>query len=68
MNQIELARSADSGVTSIDVAMMQRAISLARRAAAEGEIPVGAVIYRGEQIIAEAANNREFRSDPTGHA
>ena len=62
MNQIELARSADSGVTSIDVAMMQRAISLARRAAAEGEIPVGAVIYRGEQIIAEAANNREFRS------
>ncbi len=68
MQQVESAQRADNGVTSTDVAMMQRAITLARRAAAEGEIPVGAVIYRGTEIIAEAANNREFRADPTGHA
>lgn len=55
-------------VTEIDVAMMRRAIELAGRAAAKGEVPVGAVIYRGSQILAEAFNLRESCSDPTGHA
>ena len=55
-------------VSQIDLAMMDRAIALAREAAAIGEVPVGAVVYRGRQIIAEAANNREATKDPVGHA
>ena len=35
---------------------MRRALDLAAAAAAEGEVPVGAVIARGEEIIATSAN------------
>lgn len=48
--------------------MMLRAIELARQAAAAGEVPVGAVVYQDEEIIAECANNREATKDPAGHA
>lgn len=48
--------------------MMQRAIALARQAAALGEVPVAAVIYRDGHIIAEAHNRRELDQDPTAHA
>jgi tRNA(adenine34) deaminase len=54
--------------TKLDLAMMERALALAAEAAALGEVPVGAVVYRGETIIAEAANNREATEDPAGHA
>jgi len=47
---------------------MQRALELARAAAHAGEVPVGAVIYRGDEIISEAANDREATRDPAGHA
>jgi tRNA(adenine34) deaminase len=54
--------------TPNDVAMMQRAIALAAQAAGAGEVPVAAVVYRDERILAEAANNRQATGDPTGHA
>lgn len=54
--------------TAIDVAMMNRALELADQAAAMGEVPIGAVIYRGETILAEAHNLRESQRDPTAHA
>ncbi len=54
--------------TPVDVAMMSRALELAEQAAAIGEVPVGAVIYRGETILAEAHNLRESDRDPTAHA
>ena len=47
---------------------MKRAVELGREAAARGEVPVGAVVYRGREIIAEASNDREATNDPTGHA
>jgi tRNA(adenine34) deaminase len=53
---------------SHDLKMMHRALDLARAAAGCGEVPVGAVIYRGEEIVAEAANDREASQDPAGHA
>lgn len=56
------------GVTETDLRMMDRAIELAEQAAVAGEVPVGAVIYLGDEIIAEAANNREATKDPVGHA
>lgn len=56
------------GGSSLDVRMMRRAIELAEAAAVQGEVPVGAVVYRGEEILGEAANDREATGDPTGHA
>lgn len=47
---------------------MQRALELARAAAARGEVPVGALVVRGGAVIAESANRREEAKDPTAHA
>jgi tRNA(adenine34) deaminase len=47
---------------------MRRALELAQQAAYEDEVPVGAIVVRRHQIIAEAYNQREKLSDPTAHA
>lgn len=47
---------------------MRRALDLAAQAAAAGEVPVGAVISRGEAIVAEARNAMRGSLDPTAHA
>lgn len=47
---------------------MRRALELAEQARDQGEIPVGAVIYCGDQIIAEAYNSRETDHNPLHHA
>jgi tRNA(adenine34) deaminase len=52
----------------MDEAFMLRALAEARQAGEEEEIPIGAVIVRGEQIIAAAHNQREALRDPTAHA
>jgi tRNA(adenine34) deaminase len=52
----------------LDVAMMRRALDLAREAADLGEIPVGAVVTHRGRIIAQAFNLRETLDDPTAHA
>lgn len=47
---------------------MQEALKEAKAAAAEGEVPIGAVIVRGGEIIARAHNRTEQAKDPTAHA
>lgn len=47
---------------------MQRALELAEASAAAGEVPVGAVITRGGEVIAEAHNAPRKTCDPTAHA
>jgi tRNA(Arg) A34 adenosine deaminase TadA len=47
---------------------MRRGLALAREAAEAGEVPVGAVVARGEEIVAEARNAMRGSSDPTAHA
>ena len=47
---------------------MRRALDLATEAAAQGEVPVGAVIARGEEIVATSANMMQASNDPTAHA
>ena len=47
---------------------MQLALVEARRAIEVEEVPVGAVIVRGQQVIAAAHNQRETLADPTAHA
>lgn len=56
--------------TETDLAMMRRALDLARDAAAMGEAPIGAVVYETESgaILAEAHNRREIDADPSAHA
>ena len=51
-----------------DLAMMRLAIGQAHRAAALGEVPVGAVIVRGDEIIATGYNHPIGGHDPTAHA
>ena len=47
---------------------MRRALDLAAAAAAAGEVPVGAVVTKGGEIIAEAGNAMRGATDPTAHA
>ena len=47
---------------------MRRALDLAAEAAAAGEVPVGAVVTRGDDVIAEARNAMRASLDPTAHA
>ena len=47
---------------------MRRSLDLAAEAAAAGEVPVGAVITRGDAVIAEARNAMRGSADPTAHA
>ena len=47
---------------------MRRALDLAREAGADGEVPVGAVVTKGSEIIAEARNSMRGGLDPTAHA
>ncbi len=47
---------------------MKIALAEAAKAAAEGEVPVGAVIVKDGEIIATGRNNREATGDATGHA
>jgi len=68
MAELRLTTALPRGVNDLDVRMMRRAIDLGRKAAAVGEVPVGAVIYKGDRIIAEAFNIRESTKDPIGHA
>ena len=47
---------------------MRRALDLAREAATHGEVPVGAVVTKGGEIIAAARNAMRGSLDPTAHA
>lgn len=51
-----------------DTAMMRLALDQARAASAIGEVPVGAVVYRSDEVLATAHNMREHWADPTAHA
>jgi len=51
-----------------DRAAMAAALDEARAAAAQGEVPVGAVVVADGVIIARAGNRRQTDHDPTGHA
>ena len=51
-----------------DLVFMDRALALAKEAAAEGEVPVGCVIVRNGQIVGEGRNRRETGKTALGHA
>jgi tRNA(adenine34) deaminase len=51
-----------------DIDFMRIALEAAAGAAAAGEVPVGAVLVRGEAVLAVAANRPIAGHDPTAHA
>ena len=51
-----------------DHVWMARALEWARAGAAVGEVPVGAVVVRGDTILSEAHNRTVTAADPTAHA
>jgi tRNA(adenine34) deaminase len=64
------AEPAPAAATPADLDMMRRALDLARRAAAIGEVPVGAVVYETAtgRVLGEGFNRREADRDPAAHA
>lgn len=52
----------------IDEHFMQLALEEARKAEADGEVPVGAILVKGETILARAHNQPIGLHDPTAHA
>ena len=47
---------------------MNTALAEAEKALSEGEVPVGAALYRGETLLWADHNRRESLKDPTAHA
>jgi tRNA(adenine34) deaminase len=51
-----------------DRVMMERALELAQEAVRHDDVPIGAVVARGGEVLGAAGNERELRRDPTAHA
>ncbi|HEU5468160.1 MAG TPA: tRNA adenosine(34) deaminase TadA [Steroidobacteraceae bacterium] len=51
-----------------DMDWMRKALALAERAEAEGEVPVGALVVRDGQVLGEGWNRPIVAHDPTAHA
>ena len=51
-----------------DQVFMDAALELARQAMADGEVPVGCVIVRGDEIVGRGRNRRETEKTALGHA
>ncbi|QQZ27714.1 tRNA adenosine(34) deaminase TadA [Thiothrix subterranea] len=69
MKESLLLAQSDAPVnTSSDEHWMRHALTLARNAWQQGEVPVGAVIVRDGEILAEGWNQPITRHDPSAHA
>jgi tRNA(adenine34) deaminase len=51
-----------------DEEWMEEALAEARRAASEGEVPVGALVVKDGRLLGRGRNQRETLNDPTAHA
>lgn len=58
----------EGGGSARDAHFMGLALEEARLAALFGEVPVGAVVVRGDEVLAASGNRRERDQDPCGHA
>ena len=52
----------------LDERMMARALAEARSCLSWGDVPIGAVVARGAELLGAAGNQRERLQDPTAHA
>ena len=51
-----------------DEEMMLCALELAKKAAVIDEVPIGAVVFHGDEIVGEGFNKKETNNNPTSHA
>jgi tRNA(adenine34) deaminase len=58
----------NSEETSLKERMMRIALEEAERCLEWGDVPIGAALARGQEVLARAGNERERRGDPTAHA
>ena len=58
----------DDAAGTEDERWMRLALAHAASAVDHGDVPIGAVVVSGDEVLAEAANERELRADPTAHA
>ncbi len=71
LNQRRVAKPQDaSHATPLDRDMMERALLLAAKAAAIGEVPVGAIVYEtaSGKMLGQGFNTREKSHNPLAHA
>lgn len=61
-------RAESQALQAEDEKWMRHALALAAKAAEQGEVPVGAVLVQGQQMISEAWNQPISSNDPTAHA
>ncbi len=59
---------AENASKLLDERFMREALELARNAGQENEVPVGAVLVSGGNVIGRGANSPVSRCDPTAHA
>ncbi len=62
------AEKTANGLQAGDEAFMREALLLAQEAAAEGEVPVGAVVVYEGRVIARGRNRREMDKNALSHA
>jgi tRNA(adenine34) deaminase len=55
-------------VSELDERLMRLALEEARAAGEAGDVPIGAVVARGDEVLGRAGNARERDRDPTAHA
>ena len=58
----------DRDPEQLDERMMRLALDQAELAAQHDDVPIGAVVARGDEVLGAAGNERELRCDPTAHA
>ena len=68
MIEYDFEPTGDHAAIDLDQVWMRRALRQAQSAAEADEVPVGAVIVRDGQLLAQAYNGREQLRDPTAHA
>jgi tRNA(adenine34) deaminase len=57
-----------SSATALDISYMEIALAEAREAAAKGEVPVGAIVTCGGEVVGKGHNQREIQRSPLAHA
>lgn len=66
--ELELPRLVSDERESLDQFWMQRALELAQKAQSLGEVPIGAVLVKDDQVVGEGYNSPIGQHDPTAHA
>jgi len=65
---VTAADAYQTGPTAAELAAMSIALEEAEAAVAHGDVPIGAAVVIGGEVVARRHNERELSGDPTAHA